>query len=343
MKFRHLPFSLFLTVLFTAPFIHSTPALADLTLFQTTIADTQPDPPELKTAIALLVQEKYTEADIILKRLIQANPTHMATRDYYFASQDLQSNALGLATEYAERAYLDLPYVGYYFHGRDASDTTLNLDPQLGARLEFWSPTLYPEPAIALLKQQVDQNPDAIYPRLILASLENMTTYRNPERGSQGSEAIVQIRELVRRHPNDVQLQLILARNTLSETERTAAYQQSIRLNPQRVAVWLAYGNAVSFQDPAAAIEIYKTAIQANPNAEELYYQLGVLLQQNQRSAEAIAPLRQAIELQPQLMSRAWTLLFSILQQQEDPDPLMAEYQRFAAANPDDPHFNALL
>jgi hypothetical protein len=77
-------FSLFLSL----SFLSSKPALGYVFLAPNAPAiNPQPDSAELKTAIALLVQEKYTDA--ILKRLIQAHPTHMATRDYYSASQTL--------------------------------------------------------------------------------------------------------------------------------------------------------------------------------------------------------------------------------------------------------------
>ncbi|MCY7321426.1 MAG: hypothetical protein LH660_06395, partial [Phormidesmis sp. CAN_BIN36] len=183
MKFFSLQHSLCLSLLLTLPFLGSQRAQAflvlptPLTSSMTPIASSaaQDYPPELQKAIALLVQEKYAEADALLTPLIQAHPTYMPTRDFYLISQTLQSNWLNLATENAERAYRNLPDISAT-DARQGIEGTVSVPEEIQQRLDArnWSSTPGIETAIAQVKQQVDQMPTAIQPRLVLAALYSL-------------------------------------------------------------------------------------------------------------------------------------------------------------------------
>jgi len=131
MKFFSLGHSLCLSLLLTLPFLGSQRAQAflllpaPLTSSMAPIASSaaQAYPPQLQEAIALLVEEKYAEADALLIPLIQTQPTNMPARDFYLISQTLQNNWLKLATENAERAYRNLPDISYTDPRQGIQDT----------------------------------------------------------------------------------------------------------------------------------------------------------------------------------------------------------------------------
>ena len=354
MKFFSLQHSLCLSLLLTLPFLGSQRAQAflvlptPLTSSMTPIASSaaQAYPPELQKAIALLVQEKYAEADALLTPLIQAHPTYMPTRDFYLISQTLQNNWLTIATENAERAYRNLPDIGYA-DDRQGIQGTVSIPEEIQQHLDArdWNSTAGIATAIAQVKQQVDQMPTAIQPRLVLAALYSLAAHtlaeEDPAKVQQGYN---QLREVVRRHPNDAQTQLILAENLPTSAEKTAAYLESIHLDPHLMLAWIGYADdALSRQqDLQSVIKIYQDAIQANPDAYQGYYQLGALLQQNQRNEEAIAPLRRATELQPSF-SAAWSSLFYVLQQPSavnSLDSLINAFERVSILNPEFSEFD---
>jgi tetratricopeptide (TPR) repeat protein len=334
MKFS-LRLGLFLWVLLAC--FSPKPAQAFLSLNTPPIPITHPVQPysaDLEKAIALLSQEQYAAADVILKALIQANPGEMPARDFYYISQLLQDNQLNLLRENADRAYLNLPNIGFSY-ARDGIIGTVVVPEPIQTRLDAlnWGATPNVTGAIAQLKQEIDQSPNAIPPRLTLAALYRMTA-SVPGENPALQQSYTQLRDLVRRYPNDAQLRFILAENLPASAERTAAYQESIRLNPQLIWAWMGYARDAA-QDSSKIVQIYQDAIQANPDRYELHYALGTLFQSNQQVADAIASFRRATELRPKF-NPAWSALFSIFQQDDSKylDQIILDFERVAILNP---------
>jgi tetratricopeptide (TPR) repeat protein len=301
----------------------------------------QPYPADLEKAIDLLTKEQYAAADVMLQTLIQANPTEMPARDFYYISQLLQDQWLNLARENADRAYRNLPNIGFS-NAREQINGTVNVPYPIQERLDGlnWGRTPDVTEAIAQVKREIDQNANAIQPRLTLAALYGIRGFylSEPETLAVKAQFYAQLRDLARRHPDDAQVQLILADNLPPSPERTAAYQTSIRLNPQLIQAWIGYaGNANTTQSPPSPTieQIYQDAIQANPDSYRLHYQLGTLLQTNQRYEEAIVSLRRATELQP-TFTPAWSSLFSIYQKDSSKylDQMLLEFERVSILNP---------
>jgi tetratricopeptide (TPR) repeat protein len=297
----------------------------------------QPYSADLEKAIALLSQEQYAAADVMLKALIQANPTEMPARDFYYISQMLQDNWLNLLRENADRAYLNLPNIGF-FNMRDGISGTVIVPEPIQTRIDAssWGSMPDVKGAIAQIKQEIDQSPNAIPPRLTLAALYRMTAYAPGESENPAAlqQSYTQLRDLVRRYPNDAQLRFILAENLPASTERTAAYQESIRLNPQLIWAWMGYARDAA-PDSSKIIQIYQDAIQVNPDRYELHYALGTLFQSRQQTADAIASLHRTTELQPSF-NPAWSELFAILQQDHSKylDQTLLEFERVSILNP---------
>jgi tetratricopeptide (TPR) repeat protein len=346
MNFSHIRRSFLFGILLSLPFLNPQPAKAFLALPEPVYSEMSPVtvPPEhsapLRQAIALLEQAKYTEADIILRSLIQASPTDMPARDFYHTSQLLQGNWLNLAIENADRAYQNLPSIRFP-NPREGIVPTINLPDAIDQKINQldWGATPDLSGAIAQVKQQVTQNPDAIPPRLTLASLYILDSRKPGEAQSTAKfqQAQEQMRELIRRHPDDAQLQLILADNLSASNEKTAAYQESIRLNPQLVQAWIGYSkNAIDTQkDLSQVMMIFEDGIRANPNSFQLQHYAGYTLLTMQRPDEAIAYLDQAASLRPDAMF-VWSGLFLALSQANyDQTNLMLDaLERVATLNP---------
>jgi tetratricopeptide (TPR) repeat protein len=293
---------------------------------------------DLEKAIALLSQEQYAAADAMLKALIQTSPTEMPARDFYYISQLLQDNQLNLLKENADRAYLNLPNIGFA-HAREGISGTVIVPEAIQTRLDAlnWGTMPDVKGAMAQIKQEIDQNPNAILPRLTLAALYRLTAAYvtgQSENAAALQPFYTQLRDLVRRNPNDAQLRFILAENLPASTERTAAYQESIRLNPQLIWAWMGYARNAA-PDSSKIIQIYQDAIQVNPDRYELHYALGTLFRFNQQTADAIASFRRATEIQPSF-NPAWSELFAILQQDHSKylDQLLLEFERVSILNP---------
>jgi tetratricopeptide (TPR) repeat protein len=305
----------------------------------------QPYSADLEKAIALLSQEQYAAADAILTALIQAKPTEMPARDFYYISQLLQKNWLNLMRDNADRVYLNLPNIGFY-EPRQGLEGTVRVPAPIQERLDAldWSPILDLTAEIAQVKREIDQNANAIQPRLVLAALYRQSSASPSE--SEAAAAMVaavqaQLRDLTRRHPADAQLRLILADNLPPSAEKTTAYQTSIRLNPELVQAWIGYANDAnnpenprSPQTLSRVMQIYQEAIQANPESYRLHYQLGSLLLDQQRYDEAIVSFRRTTELQPNFTS-AWIDLFSVLQLDDRKylDQVVLDFERIAVLN----------
>lgn len=347
MAFSHIRRSFLLGILLSFPFLNPQPAQAFLTLSEPTysemsppfVAPEQPYTAPLQQAIALLDQEKYAEADVILRSLIQASPKDMSARDFYHTSQLLQGNWLALAEENADRAYRNLPQIRFP-NPREGMVPTIRLTDSIYQRISQleWDATPDLSGAIAQIKQQVTQNPSAIPLRLILASLY-ILNLRKPD-GSNSiamQQAQEQLRELTRQHPEDAQLHLILADNLPVSDEKTATYRESIRLQPQLVQAWISYGkDAIENQkDPSQAMIIFENGARANPNSFQLQHYAGYALLMMQRPDEAIGYLDQATRLRPDAMF-VWSALFLALDQtnQHQINLMLDALERFATLNP---------
>jgi tetratricopeptide (TPR) repeat protein len=337
------------SILFSLPFLSPQPAKAFLTLPEPIYSEmtspvvltTQAYPAPLQQAIALLEQEQYAEADALLKSLIQANPTDMPPRDFYYTSQLLQNNWLNLAIENADRAYHNLPSIRFP-NPRDGIVPTINLPDSIYQKINQlveWSPTPDLSGAIAQVEQQVTQNPDAVSLRLTLASLYILDARKPGESQSTAKlqQAQEQMRELVRRHPDDAQLQLILADHLPASDEKTATYQESIRLNPQLVQAWMGFSrNAIDRQQELSQVaKIFEDGIRANPNSFQFQHYAGYTLLTMQRPDEAIGYLDSASRLQPDALF-LWSALFLALDQAntDQTNLRLDALERLATLNP---------
>jgi tetratricopeptide (TPR) repeat protein len=344
--FRH---GFLFSILVSLPFLNPQSAKAFLALPESTYSEMtspivfnseQPYPAPLQQAIALLEQEKYAEADVILRSLIQVNPKDMPARDFYHTSQLLQSNWLNLATENADRAYYNLPQIRFP-NPSEGMVPTINLPDSIYQRISQleWGATPDLSEAITQTKQQVAQNPTAIPPRLMLASLYILESRRPGESQSISKlqQAQEQLRELTRRYPENAQLQLILADNLPASDEKTVAYQESIRLQPQLVQAWIGYGrDAIENQkDLSQGMMIFENGIRANPNSFQLQHYAGYTLLTLQRPDEAIGYLDQATRLRPDAMF-AWSALFLALDQSnhDQVTVMLDALERVATLNP---------
>jgi tetratricopeptide (TPR) repeat protein len=348
MNFSHIRCSFLFGILLSFPFLNPSPTQAFLTLPEPVysamsspvVAPEQPYAVPLQQAIALLEQEKYAEADIILRSLIQSSPRDMFARDFYHTSQLLQGNWLNLAEENADRAYHNLPQIRFP-NPSEGMVPTINLPASIYQKISQleWGATPDLSETIAQTKQQVAQDPTAIPPRLMLASLYILESRKPGESQSISKlqQAREQMRELTRRYPEDAQLQLILADNLPTSDEKTAAYRESVRLQPQLGQAWIGYGrDAIENQkDLSQGMMIFENGIRANPNSFQLQHYAGYTLLTLQRPDEAIGYLDQATRLRPDAMF-AWSALFLALDQSNhDQVSLMLDaLERVATINP---------
>jgi tetratricopeptide (TPR) repeat protein len=350
MRFSYLRHSFLVGILLSLSFLHPQPAKAFLTLPEpaasqmspplTSIAD-QTYSPELQQAIALLVQEKYAQADAALLTLIQANPTYMPPRDFYYTSQLLQKNWLTLAIENADRAYRNLPAIRFP-SPRDGLEPSAIFPEQLYERTSAldWSATPDVSGAIAQVKQALNQRPDDIPLHLTLASLYILDArkYREAEAIHRMQQSHDQLRDVIRRHPQDAQLQLILANNLQPSAEKTAAYQESIRLNPQLVPAWIGFSNDGfdgTEADLPQFLSIIAAAMRANPDDFQLPYYAGETLVRFQRSEAAIDYFDTATRKLPNYRP-AWRYLFLTLQQspRDRTDEILDAIERVLQSDP---------
>jgi tetratricopeptide (TPR) repeat protein len=321
MKFSGIRRCFYLGILLALPFLQPQPAQAFLTLQDYTYGAasqffTQPEQrqysPQLQQAIALLEAEKYAEADAILVLLIQSSPTVMDNRDFYYTSQLLQNNWLNLAKENADRAYLNLPAISFP-DPLSGNTPSLNLPQKVYERINAldWSQPPDVAAAIAQVESQVVTSPDTVQPRLTLAVLYLLAA-RQPQGGeTQIEKAYDQLRELVRRRPTDAQARLILAIQLPQSAEKTAAYRESIQVNPQLPYAWMGYATdaMVNQTDFSEVMEIIGQGIQANPEDYRLYYYAGRTLMDKGQYDEAIEYFKQSTRVQPRF-TESWSYMF---------------------------------
>ncbi|MCU0567348.1 MAG: tetratricopeptide repeat protein [Oculatellaceae cyanobacterium Prado106] len=350
MKFLRVHRGLFLGLLLALPFLNAQPAKAFLALPDAAYSAMTsslylPEPesyaPPLQQAIALLAQSNYAAADAQLKSLIQANPTDMPARDFYYLSQLLQDNWLTLAQENADRAYLNLPSLRLP-DPRQGITPSISIPAILQEKVEQieWGRVPDLGGAIAQTRQQLAQTPDAIQPRLTLAALY-LLEGRQPgysENPAKIQQADDQLRELVRRHPTDAQAWLILANRLPNSAEKTAAYQASTRLNPQLVYAWIGAANDVLANQQSfdqVVLPMLEKGVQANPDQFLMQYAIGELLSAQQRPDDAIAHLDRATRLRPDFPP-AWYALFVALKgsSRDRTSELLDSFQRVVVADP---------
>ena len=80
-----------------------------------------------------------------------------------------------------------------------------------------------------------------------------------------------------------------------------AAYEQSIRLNPNRYSAWIGMGLLAQRRgDMAEAIRDFATSVELQPSVQA-YFELGRTLAQSGRTVEALAAYEQALRMAPDL------------------------------------------
>jgi hypothetical protein len=107
MKFSTVRRGCLLLIVLVFPFLSPQPAKAFFALQQPAYPNMTsllfPPPATysapLQQAIALLEQEKYAEADNILRSLIQSSPKDMPARDFYHTSQDGEYPSIAQSTQ----------------------------------------------------------------------------------------------------------------------------------------------------------------------------------------------------------------------------------------------------
>lgn len=114
------------------------------------------------------------------------------------------------------------------------------------------------------------------------------------------------VRERVRQYPDDVDAWRVLARSMLEMNqadEAVHATEQLVRLAPADTQHQLMLADALTLQAdgrmPPRAIELVNDAIRKNPNNGNAYVMRGIALQQQGKTAEAVAAWRQALVLLP--------------------------------------------
>jgi len=111
----------------------------------------------------------------------------------------------------------------------------------------------------------------------------------------KNGEAITRLEGLLKKHPDADLARLTLARLYLHEQEPEkafTAYRKLLEQQPDQPQVVLEYGKLLQQQDPAAALELYRSFIARNPRVAAVRQQLAQdLLRQNQLD-EAFVQLR---------------------------------------------------
>ncbi|TAE04126.1 MAG: tetratricopeptide repeat protein [Bacteroidetes bacterium] len=107
---------------------------------------------------------------------------------------------------------------------------------------------------------------------------------------------------------NSTQAEFLYSQALLLDTpsEKIEAYQQIVRLNPDKHEAWnnlgIAYFNQNNY---AQAIDAYRKAIEIEPNFHEAWNNLGIAYFNQNNYAQAIDAYRKAIEIEPNF-HEAW-------------------------------------
>ncbi len=148
------------------------------------------------------------------------------------------------------------------------------------------------------------------------------------------------LRQAQAHHPTDFSINFMLGIHLAGEKssnkeEAIGYYRAALALQPQSVAVYNNLGLLLKDQQKLAEAEAaYRRAIAIQPNLAQAWYNLGNLLAGQQKPAEAEAAYRKAVQLQPD-HAPAWYSLGLLLAEQQKPSEVEAAYRKAIEIQPD--------
>ena len=204
----------------------------------------------------------------------------------------------------------------------------------------------YEQLADSLSRVSIDDWPtlnadiEAAYRQSIRLNPEKITPYyglgEHLARQNRFAEAVSLMREIIRLNPDEDSIYATLAAIPTRNQEPAAAaviYQEGLSAQPDNPAIYISFANWLMEQNRSPEAEaLYRSAIDRGiTDNATLYSQLGDLLLSQSRSAEAKAVYEQAILLSPETSN--YGKLGAILNMTEGVDATIALYQR-AIQNP---------
>ena len=128
----------------------------------------------------------------------------------------------------------------------------------------------------------------------------------------------------------------------VATTQGTVSFLQRTPVAPAGAADWFARGEQLEAEDRAAAEQAYRRALASAPDFTDAYLNLGAMLCEDGRFAEAVDLYDRAIERRPQEALLFYNRAIALEDQHRDPDAL-ASYERCLELAPDlaDAHYNA--